>query len=179
VLLRWPATASTKLGANEVENCRLGRNRHKPVSSNQVHASSRVSAPFPLWRIRSARAASNCSDVKEEPLFQTCVAAPLVDAVPSGLFKGRPAFCKVRRLSCAAPGCLCPLGRFTPGFPPPEGRDAACPLRIRYGGRPAGSLSKNTAKRLDVHAGSLLGTASSQVPTIATPYVRGQEGYSP
>ena len=52
-------------------------------------------------------------------------------------------------------------------------------LLFRFGGRPAGSLSKNTSKRLDVHAGNWLGVRSLQAPTIAIPYVRGQVGYSP
>jgi hypothetical protein len=67
---RSPATASTNEGATEVENCRRGRKRHRPVSSIHVRASSSVSAPCPFWRILSARDASNCSDVKEKPRFQ-------------------------------------------------------------------------------------------------------------
>jgi hypothetical protein len=62
--------ASTNEGATEVENCLRGRKRHNPVSSIQVRASSKVRAPFPFKRIRSARDASNCSAVKEEPHFQ-------------------------------------------------------------------------------------------------------------
>ena len=52
--------------------------------------------------------------------------------------------------------------------------EAAFLLPFRFGGRPAGSLSKNTAKLLDVHAGNWLGVPFLQVPTIATPYVSGQ-----
>ena len=48
------------------ENCRLGRKRHNPVSSNHVRASSNVVAPIPFWRILSERDASNCSAVKEK-----------------------------------------------------------------------------------------------------------------
>ena len=70
VAFRWPATASTNEGATEEENCLLGRKRHKPVSSIHVRASSKVRVPSPFWRILSARAASNCSDVKEKPHFQ-------------------------------------------------------------------------------------------------------------
>ena len=64
------ATASTKDGATEEENCLRGRKRHKPVSSIQVRASSSVRVPCPFWRILSARDASNCSAVKEKPHFQ-------------------------------------------------------------------------------------------------------------
>src|SRR5665213_400694 len=67
---RCPAMASTNDGATEVENCLRGRKRHNPVSSIQVRASSRVKAPLPFKRIRSARDASNCSAVKEKPRFQ-------------------------------------------------------------------------------------------------------------
>ena len=74
-----------------------------------------------------------------------------------------------------APGYIVP-GSATAGLPGPlGGRETTFPLRIKYGERPAGSLSKNTAKRLDVHAGSLLDAAFLQVPTIASPYVPGQE----
>ena len=51
-------------------NCRLGKKRHKPVSSIHTRASSSVSVPCPLKRILSAREASNCSAVKEKPHFQ-------------------------------------------------------------------------------------------------------------
>src|ERR1039458_3396053 len=62
--------ASTKEGAMDETNCRLGRKRHNPVSSIHTRASSSVSAPCPFKRILSARDASNCSAVKEKPRFQ-------------------------------------------------------------------------------------------------------------
>ena len=86
---RFPATASTNEGAIEAEYCRLGRKRHKPVSSIHVRASSNVSAPCPFWRILSARDASNCSAVKEKPHFQAGVTAYQGCCVLVGLFKGR------------------------------------------------------------------------------------------
>jgi hypothetical protein len=52
-------------------------------------------------------------------------------------------------------------------------------VSFKFGGRPAGSLSKNTSKRSDVHAGNWLGVRSLQAPTIAIPYVPGQEEYLP
>jgi hypothetical protein len=42
-----------------------------------------------LWRIRSARAASNCSDVKEEPHFQAGLWQTRKMMRPIGLTKGR------------------------------------------------------------------------------------------
>jgi len=184
----WPAMASTKDGASDVEYCRLGRKRQSPVSSSHVRASSREIAPIPFWRIRSARAASNCSDVKEEPLFQAGVTASTRRCcVLSGLTKNRRnsrvAIDKIfqlwirRSFSTVHRVAVVPLGG---GFTSLVGSfEAAFLLPFRFGGRPAGSLSKNTSKRLDVHAGNWLGVRSLQAPTIAIPYVRGQVGYSP
>src|ERR1700739_1560918 len=70
-----PATASTKEGATEEENCRFGKKRQSPVSSIHVRASSKVSVPRPFWRILSARACTNCSDVKEKPQFRVGASA--------------------------------------------------------------------------------------------------------
>ena len=103
-------------------NWRLGRNRHKPVSSNHVHASSKVRVPCPFWRIRSARATSNCSDVKEEPLFQARVTAPGFDAsfrlacpkVAWPPFEGGATKLYGYRDSVS-------LGRLVPSFPAPLG----------------------------------------------------------
>src|SRR3569833_3382478 len=73
-----PATASTKDGATEVENCLLGRKRQSPVSSIQVRVSFRVRVSRLFWRILSARACANCSDVKEKPHFRVGVIVTVV-----------------------------------------------------------------------------------------------------
>ena len=59
---------------------------------------------------------------------------------------------------CVVPGWLCFAGLLLVCSPRGELGDFL--LAFRFGGRPAGSPSKNTAKRLDVHAGSWLGVLS-------------------
>ena len=49
--------------------------RQSPVSSIHVRASSKVRVPRPFWRIRSERACTNCSDVKEKPHFRVGISA--------------------------------------------------------------------------------------------------------
>src|SRR5208283_4582195 len=93
--LRSPATASTKEGATKVANCFRGRNRHNPVSSIHVRASSKVRVPTPFWRILSERDASSCSAVKEKPHFQageiTC-RMPLLRATRPSVIRPQEAF---------------------------------------------------------------------------------------
>jgi len=146
-----PATASTKVGAVKPACAERGRNIQSPVSSIQVRTSSIVTAPCPFCRILSERAASNCSAVKDIPHFQ---AQP--HALRASLTRGRKnQFCRLgdrRKAATCSETDSAPGLAFLPGNFAPIGVVFATFHGSRSDGRPAGSLSKNTSKRLVCHA---------------------------
>src|SRR5208337_4302314 len=89
-----------------------------------------------------------------------------------------------RRILSARDASNCSDVKEKPRFQ--AGVNAGLPRLLREGlppctcfksdGRPAGSPSKNTAKRLDVHAGNWLGGSFSLTPIITTLYGPGQVG---
>src|ERR1035441_5513054 len=93
--------------------------------------------------------------------------------------------CPSRRILSARDASNCSDVKEKPRFQAGVNAGRPRPLRgglppstcFKFGGRPAGSPSKNTAKLLDVHGGKRLGGWFLPVPTVTILFEPGQEGY--